>query len=69
MTNVPKCGETIPKMLPPLAIARSHVTGRALSGEPLLPGVRKVACVRVGGSSQADHLMRNAAMDDSIGGS
>ena len=23
----------------------------------------------VGGSSQADHLMRNAAMDDSIGGS
>ena len=26
-------------------------------------------CVEVGGSSQANHLMRNSAMDDSIGGS
>ena len=31
-------------------------------------GLCFVKCV-VGGSSQADHLMRNAAMDDSIGGS
>ena len=36
---------------------------------PTLTDTVTGACRIVGGSSQANHLMRNSAMDDSIGGS
>ena len=51
-----------------VVMVRFGLCSRRVDGRDMY-GLRLHSRCNVGGSSQANHLMRNSAMDDSIGGS